>query len=485
LALLAATGRAAFGKIDWEPAQQVPTAEDRSAWFPGMVVDHSGRVHLIWSDTAHAKRRDTLNTPRASRADHELLEYSIRAGGQWSPPRSIAVGQQDIYRHALAIDSNDMLHLLFRYCPGSGLDLYYRQAPAAEGFAEGNWQHPSIINFRWNTYSGDIAARGDTLHMVFDDVGTVERNCYVCSDIYYRRSTDGGATWSAPLSLRPSLEGGARERIAVDAAGVLHVTWDEGWDRNSGAGKPVSGVYMLSPDGGETWSEPTVIDWPKRNDALLTAASDGKGGVLLAWRTTGSADPGIYFQWSTDWGATWTEPDAIPGISARSWASPFDRYYATADGGGNIHLLASGILSGGNRPGLYDLEWNGRQWAPPIAVYEGERIPEFAQLLIDDSGGAHATWFARAAEFGENQPHQVWYAHGRLSGAPPPKPAPQPVLARALAPAATPVPLKEAPTPRGVELDRNRLLGMGASILVGMAITAVVDFIRRRRRVAA
>lgn len=451
----------------------------------GMVVDQRGRVHLIWSDTAHGKQRDTHNAPRATRAGPESLDYSIRENGQWSPPRSIAVGQQSIYRHSLAIDSNDMLHLLFRYCPGGGLDLYYRQAPAAEGFAEGNWQHPSIINFRWNTNSGDIAARGDTLHMVFDDVGSQDRKCYTCSDIYYRRSTDGGVTWSAPLSLRPSLEGGARERISVDAAGVLHVTWDEGWDRNSGAGEPQSGVYMLSPDGGETWSEPTVIDWPKRNNALLTAGSDGKGGVLLVWRTTGADNPGIYFQWSTDWGASWSAPDAIPGISARSWSSPFDRYYAATDGSGHIHLLVSGRLDTRKRPGLYDLEWDGTQWAAPVAVYEGERVPEYAQILIDDSGGAHATWFVRAAEFGEEKPHQVWYAHGRLNAAPPPKPAPQPVLARALAPAATPVPLKAAPTPQGLKLDRNRLVGVGASILIGLAITAVVDFIRRRYRVAA
>ena len=202
------------------------------------------------------------------------------------------------------------------------------------------------------------------------------------------------------------------------------------------------------------------------------------------WRTTGADNPGIYFQWSTDWGASWERTGRDSRNQRTLVGSPFDRYYAATDGSGHIHLLVNGRLDTRKRPGLYDLEWDGTQWAAPVAVYEGERMPEYAQILIDDSRSARYVFGARG-EFGEEKPHQVWYAHGRLNGAPPPKPSPQPVLARALAPAATPVPLKAAPTPQGLKLDRNRLVGVGASILIGLAITAVVDFIRRRYRVAA
>jgi hypothetical protein len=210
VALLAAPRRAP-AKIDWEPPQQVPTAEDRSAWFPGMVVDQRGRVHLIWSDTAHGKQRDTHDTPRATRAGPESLDYSIRENGQWSPPRSIAVGQPSIYRHSLAIDSNDMLHLLFRYRPGSGLTCTTgRRRPRRDlPKATGSTRASSIFA---GTRIAATAARGDTLPLVFDDMGSLDRSATpVRISTIAARPT--AATWSAPLSLRPSLEGGARAHL--------------------------------------------------------------------------------------------------------------------------------------------------------------------------------------------------------------------------------------------------------------------------------
>jgi hypothetical protein len=482
LLALVAAARPVPAAVVWEPPQRVPASEQHSAWFPTLGVDSRGRVHLLWSDTAHGPQPGRPTPIKGNRGNHEQIAYAVRDADGWSEPRLIAIGQQPIYRQSLAVDARDRLHLLFRYSPGSGLDIYYRQALADEGFAPGDWGRPRLVNFRWNAYAADIAVRGDTLHMVFDDVGTLDPACRVCADIFYRRSSDGGDTWSAPVSLRPSPVGGARERIFADAAGVLHVTWDEGWDRQSGHGKPQSGVHLLSPDGGETWSAPTVVSGPHDSNAQLTAGSDGKGGVLLVWRTTEAEYPGIYFQWSTDWGATWSAPAAIPGITARGWGSPFDRYYAAADGAGRIHLLAGGVTATQQRTGLYHLEWDGARWSTPAAVYEGEWIPEHPQIVIDASGGVHATWYLRAAAFGEEVPHQVWYARGRLSDPPAPAPLAVPVIDRALAPAPTPVELWPKPTPEsGLRVNREIALVLLVSVLLGFVIAFVSDRVVRRR----
>jgi hypothetical protein len=478
---LAAPARAA---VDWQPPERVSSSDEISAWFPTLAVDSRGRAHVVWSDTAHRGKR----VRKTWRGQHEQLAYAVRDEAGWSMPRPIAIAQQDIYRQSLAVDAHDRLHLLFRYSPGSGLDLYYRQAPAEQGFSEGNWQRPRLVNFRWNTYVGEIAVRGDVLHMVFDDVGTLDPRCAACADIYYQRSTDGGDTWSPPLSLRPSLTGSAWPHLFADAGGVLHVTWDEGWDRNRGVGRRESGVYMLSADGGDTWSSPTVVNWPDADTAQLTAGSNGAGGVMLVWRSAAPKQRSIYFQSSDDWGATWSEPAAIPDIQARSWTNPFDRYHMTADGAGRIHLLANGLTSGQKHPALYHLEWDGTRWSAPVPVYAGERFAEYPQLAIDRAGRVHATWYARAAEFGEEVPHQVWYAQGRLVDAPPPAARPVPHIARAFGPAPTPVPLQRQqsqPTPPRWIADRGRALILSASIPLGVLITLVSDWIVRRRRIAA
>jgi hypothetical protein len=469
--------------VEWQAPERIPAPEELSAWFASPAVDSHGRVHVVWSDTAHRRSR-------ATRTPSEQLMYAVRESVGWSAPRPIAIAQYNIYRQSLTVDAHDRLHLLFRYTPGGGLDLYYRQAQAEQGFTEGQWQRPRLVNFRWNTYAGDIAAHGDVLHMLFDDVGTSSKECPVCADIYYQRSRDGGDTWSPPGSLRPSPRGAAGAHIFVDSAGVLHVTWDEGWDRNSGNGRPESGIYMLSPNDGETWTAPTVVTWPHNTNAQLTAGSDGTGSVLLVWRTTEGAFPYTYYQWSNDWGATWSEPAAIPGIRARPRTNNFDRFHLATDGTGTMHLLAGGMVKTGDawrRPSLYHLEWDGQRWSQPTVVYDGAGFPEYPQLVIDADGGIHATWYVRAAEFGEEPPHQVWYAHGRLADAGLPSARPASVMARALAPAPTPMPLPDqqrATEPAPLIRDPQHLLVLAVSIPIGALITLVTDWLVRRRRPA-
>src|SRR5262249_23138449 len=118
--------------------------------------------------------------------------------------------------------------------------------------------------------------------------------------------------------------------------------------------------------------------------------------------------------------------------------------------------------------------------------YEGKWIPEYPEIVADASGNVHATWYLRAAAFGEDIPHQVWYAHGRLDSAAPLAPRPAAVLARALAPAATPGPLPSPATPQpvGLTFDRDRGLVLLVSLILGVLVTAAADRLWRRRSAA-
>jgi len=318
-----------------------------------------------------------------------------------------------IYRNALAIDARDRLHLLLDYRPQSTLDVYYRQASADDGFHTNGWQDAARrINPHGNSYNNDLVAIGDVLHAVVDDrVGP--DSCPTCKGILYRRSPVGGASWSEPVVLRPSTTAAQRVHLSGDAAGALHATFDDGVPPEGGHGVSQVGVYLLSRDGGTTWSVPAVVDYPDQHTVQTAATGDGRGGIMLVWRTP--KDHRIYFQWSTDWGATWTKPEAVPTLAAEDWRNPYDRYELTADPTGRIHLLAGGVpTAGAHQIGVYELEWDGSQWSNPNPVYVGPGYAEYPHLVFDSSGGAHATWYVRAAPYGENPPHRVWYAHGRV-----------------------------------------------------------------------
>jgi hypothetical protein len=118
-------------------------------------------------------------------------------------------------------------------------------------------------------------------------------------------SSDGGATWSAPVDA--SAPG---EQVREPSAPVVYVAWR---NRDTGAA-PSNVIVGKSTDGGRTWA---------RNLAgAVTGLGQGAGGgmpqlgvdrasgalYLVYQETEPHGDLDIYFQRSTDGGATWSNP---------------------------------------------------------------------------------------------------------------------------------------------------------------------------------
>jgi hypothetical protein len=88
-------------------------------------------------------------------------------------------------------------------------------------------------------------------------------------------SDDGGARWSTPVMVAagPMTDNHYEARMAVDAAGTVHLGWLDGTPLSLA----VSVVYAASRDGGATWSSPVVVsnaitpEVPWTFDLLLTA----------------------------------------------------------------------------------------------------------------------------------------------------------------------------------------------------------------------
>lgn len=425
------------GGVRWDPPIRVPSPEDTSSWFPDLAVDTRGQVHITWNETDHLRVK-----PDPSQG--ESVYYSVWDGENWSSFNDILPPQVDIIRHALAIDNNDVLHLVYGW-----FNMYYKQARSSRAWSATAWTSPVLVNSRRTTYMKDIAVFKDSLHIVYDDAGGDDDSleCPRCGDIFYRHSTNGGLTWSAPIALYPTGSGSARSQITVDKNGNLYITWDEGWDRFSGKDSPQKyGVFLYSTDGGNNWSPPTLVSYPNSTNVQLTIGANGQGGIMLVWRTISEKYPGIYYMWSTNWGKSWTPPRTLQGIIAKPFIHPFDKYTMATDSAGHIHLLVTGYVSTPQeRPyGLYHFEWNGAQWSNPVPVYEDAWYPHYPQLVIKNGNQLYATWFLRA-ELWQSEisaPYQVWYAHGQA-----PAPAETPVPLPTPTPTPSPTPLPPTPTP--------------------------------------
>jgi hypothetical protein len=128
-----------------------------------------------------------------------------------------------------------------------GIVVMFLVFSLAVAYAQVTWTTQRLTRNVGGSGGASIAVDGPNIYVVWVD-GTRARN----GDIYFKRSTDGGDTWTtrrltrnAGFSLAPS--------IAIDGQN-LYVVWDDDTPGNREI------YFKRSTDEGDTW---TRRGWPK------------------------------------------------------------------------------------------------------------------------------------------------------------------------------------------------------------------------------
>ena len=167
----------------------------------------------------------------------------------------------------------------------------------------------------------------------------------------YVRSTDGGATWSAPVAIRnmddispvtdPNTGAAVRtgdiipESTVDPVTGTLYLAWEDG-DFSGGAYDEIA--LISSSDGGATWTAPTRVSTPTGRAAFngQVAAYNGTVGLLyydfrnLAGGNTSTLPTDVWGRVSTDGGRTFGA-DIHLGGSFDMLTAPYARGYFVGD----------------------------------------------------------------------------------------------------------------------------------------------------------
>jgi len=325
--------------------------------------------------------------------------------------------------------------------------------------------------------------------------------CPNCSEIFYRRSTDSGLTWSAPINLSRSPTGSTKPQIKLNGKGGVYVTWDEGWDFYTSRGSPYAVAYTYSYDNGQTWAAPTVFRAPTSVGAAqqITLGVGSASQLVVVWRVEAGLRPEsreVYYQVSNDRGRPWSPPRRLEGVNARDWLTGLDNYTSASDSAGHVHLAlvtqTDNITA--TQYSLVHLEWDGLRWSAPEAVFTSEDLPEWPRLAIGGGNQVFLTWFVRPKEeIWSGGHYTVWASHmqadaPRIISTPPPTPTPSPTP--------TPVPPPPTPTPLSLpprtdegggdirgrpNLDYSAVATMALAALPAMLWLAVVIGVRRFR----
>ena len=237
------------------------------------------------------------------------------------------------------------------------------------------------------------------------------------ADILVARSTDNGASWSAPAALNSNAGSDSGwdwdPQVTTDDGGNWVAIWtstENLFDENLGGtiGEDIDILVSRSTDNGATWTAPAALntnaatDWG--SDWLPQVTTDGAGNWLTVWYSSepwvGSGigtDYDILMSRSTDNGATWTDPAALNTNATTDYPTNDSLPQVTTDGGGNWLAVWQSMSLGMDRDILVSRSTdNGTTWIAPAALNTNAATDsgsdEYPEVTTDGAGNWLAVW---------------------------------------------------------------------------------------------
>lgn len=248
------------------------------------------------------------------------MRKSSDGGITWQPEIQVSTSQRG-YRVSVHSVGNEVYLTWMDYRSNSTWDIYFRKS------IDGGATWLSEVNLVAGLYSfgeerPDIYANGKSVHLFWMSSLDNLPSCLIpgtpynlpqCSEVFYKRSLDGGNTWGDNIRLDMGNSYDGRPIATVLNSDTLLVTW-EGDD----------GVNELEPftrrsiDNGTTWE---TIQQRRTNigQASHPWITSSGSSVHLAWYDSRVASNlEIYYVASYDAGITWSTDELVsnfPGTS--------------------------------------------------------------------------------------------------------------------------------------------------------------------------
>jgi hypothetical protein len=237
------------------------------------------------------------------------------------------------------------------------------------------------------------------------------------SDIYYSHSTDGGASFGPPRTLRTGnlyggygVNGGFDPKVASDGSGNVYVAYPGVTRDSSGAFKGTSIWVSRSTDGGATFEPEFFVISPDGNgySVLNLLARSGSFFVLLRDQTNGDT----YFHRGTSTSFLYAVSRVNQVLHKEGYLSSLSldsnaaaTFYATyvdtsVNPSGDIYFTRS--TDGGTT-------WGGYKRVNDVGANQ-----RFSPVISSDAnGGLHLVW----VDLRSNQANQIFYSYSGDGGA--------------------------------------------------------------------
>ncbi len=147
--------------------------------------------------------------------------FSIVPAAQavWTTAQRITTNPGWSENAVVAVDSKDIIHVVWDDdSPGNGVIFYKRSA-------DGGTSWSIVRRLTWISGWAENPAitidSNDTIHIVWDD------STFGFTEIFYKQSLDGGTTWSEAKRLTVTSGHSSHPAIAADPSNIIHVVWED------------------------------------------------------------------------------------------------------------------------------------------------------------------------------------------------------------------------------------------------------------------
>lgn len=248
------------------------TTSSPSQRFETATIGEDGRAFFAWIDKRDAAAAKAANKPYAGAALAYAWEDS--AGGSLPDARIARDNTCECCRIAVSFAGPGKPAVLFRNIFEGGIRdhavITFADATTPEALHRVSDDEAKLDACPHQGPSLSIGRDG-TYHATWLALGTKRKG------LYYARSTDGGATFSAPLPLGDAARQNSRPDVlaAPDAVTLAYKAFD---------GERTTVEVMTSRDSGASWSAPQAAATTADDSDHPQLLSDGKQ-VYLSWLT--------------------------------------------------------------------------------------------------------------------------------------------------------------------------------------------------------
>jgi hypothetical protein len=268
-----------FG-INWLPEQRLTDATSERC-YPSIALDTLNRVHIAWMD-----KRDGV--------DWQIYyKRSTDGGSSWESDVRISLDDDYSQSPCITTDGANEVYIVWYDAVNTGdHDIFFRKS--TDGGVSWGAEMDISNGSATEDYPSIAFEPLNNLHVVWQD----DRNPDY--DIYYRRSTDRGATWGPEINIVSDTLGQAMSSIAANPSTGLHVTWRDARDSQFLLPR-VEIYYTRSTTSGSTWGTDTRLTDNTNDKIWPNIAAGGFGGVHIVYQE----ETEIMYLYSADGGTNW------------------------------------------------------------------------------------------------------------------------------------------------------------------------------------